>query len=105
MGTVTVLQVKQALGHLSQVVFVQKFTVIVFLTQASQPMLANNLVVVHGWNVLVRAEWSIGARIRITGFVELAYWSIRIKAKAVFFAKKVFEFEFLVAGVGVDHWI
>lgn len=77
LGTEPVLGEEQALWHLSQVVLVQKLTVITLLTKPTQPMLTHDLIMEDRRDMFV---WTLIALWTPTmTVVELAHWAVRVQ--------------------------
>jgi hypothetical protein len=72
-----------ALGHFSQVVLVQEFATLPFLTKPTKPMLAYQVVEVRIAACSGVLVWARRAQRAVTLKVGFACWTIRIKTMAI----------------------
>lgn len=61
----------------------EKLTIVVFLTEPSEPVLTYDLVVEHCRHMFVGAKGAIGTQIWLVWVVELADRSVWVEAKIV----------------------
>lgn len=103
LSAVAVLGVEDALGHLAEVVLVEVLALVVLLAQAAQPVLADDLVVEYGQDVLLgtgeAARAGVGA---IAGVVELADGAVGVEGEGVLLPEEGLELEGVEGGVQVD---
>lgn len=103
LGAVAVLGVENTLGHLAEVVLVEVLALVVLFAQAAQPVLADDLVVEYGQDMLLgtgeAARAGVGA---IAGVVELADGAVGVEGEGVLLPEEGLELEGVEGGVQVD---